>query len=280
MIDGARALAGVLAETPYAHRLGLRLEGVDEEGADLWLPWTPELANAGGVAHGGVAASLAAWAAMTAAVSSDRGDARSARLLSASISFLSPARDEPIHASARVASRGRDVVHATCAVTGLGGRPVASALFALQALGEAPIATPRLGVPAAAEGPLVSPFAQGLGLDFRAAGDDGAELAMRCAGNQGLGGTVDPGALLAVVDTCAAVACMPGPIERRRRSHTLTLSAVFGPPCAAEAVARGRCVTGDSVLRSAHVEAGAPGAPPSVVACVAFRFPPASAEAA
>jgi len=294
MIPAAKAFASVLESTAYASRLGLRAGEMTTDAATASVPYDPVLANAQGFVHGGVAASLSVWTAMMVAVASDRDRAASARPVSVSVNYLAAAREEALHATARVAARGRDIVHVEIEIASDRGRLVATSLAVLRTLVEAPIAaalptaapSPRADEGARNAGrPLVSPFSQSMGMEVRSLDAGSAVLAMRRDLNAGLGSAIDPGALVALADTCAALACLPSLDERMLGSATLSLSAVFGDALRRSALATGRPVAEDGGVRSALVlfgaDASAGGLPPStktssrhaaMTACVAYRF--------
>jgi acyl-coenzyme A thioesterase PaaI-like protein len=193
--------------------------------------------------------------------------------------------------------RGRDVVHVEIEVVSDRGRPVAAALAVLrtfpdragQGLASAP--APRASAPAAVSTrPRISPFSQAMGIEVRSVEAEAVEMTMRRDVNEGLGSAVDPGALVALADTGAALACMPPLDERIRGSATLSLSAVFGDPLRRSALAVGRRVSEDAGVRSALVEVTADGSPAAgsapgrsprlaaMTACVAYRFRAAEPE--
>jgi uncharacterized protein (TIGR00369 family) len=284
VIDAARRFASELEATAYAGRLGLRSGEMTSDAATASVPYLPVLANAQGFVHGGVAASLSVWTAMMVAVASDRDRAASARPVSFSLNYLVAAREEALHATARLASRGRDIVHVEVEVVSDRGRPVAAALAVLRTLGDEPRASaparPAAPRPDAAR-PLISPFSRSMGIELRSQDAASVCLAMRREVNEGLGGAIDPGALVALADTCAALACLPSLDERLSGSATLSLSAVFGDALRTGALATGRPVAEDGGVRSALVEVGGDGgsgATPraarhaAMTACVAYRF--------
>lgn len=290
MIPAAESLAAGLEATPYARRLGFRPEDVMGDVVSASVPYSAQLANAQGFVHGGVAASLAVWSAMLVAVASDRASATAARPVSLSLSYLTAARGEALHATARLAARGRDLVHVEIEVATERGRAVAVGLAVLRTLADP--ARPARPISAGATAPaahrddrrLISPFSQSMGIELRsreelADYDAGAAvgMVMRRDGNEGLGSATDPGALVALADTCAALACLPSLDERYSGSATLSLSAVFGGALFAPALAVGRSVAEDGGVRSALIDIRREGEPSrsrrsAMTACVAYRF--------
>lgn len=283
MIPGARDLAAALEATPYASRLGLSTGDILGDAASASVPYEPSLANAQGFVHGGVAASLALWAATIVTAASDRERVVQVRPVSIAISYLSAAREESLHAAARVSSRGRDLVHVEVEVASDSGRAVALALIVLRTLpGREPVRDGKV-FPAESTTPqdelrLLSPFNRAMGVELRPGGSGpDATLAMRRDVNAGLTGAVDAGALLALADTCAALACLPNLDERRSGSATLSLSAVFGADLFSPVLAVGRRVTEDGGVRSAAIEIRADGPVrsarmPAMTSCVSYRF--------
>lgn len=280
----------MLESTPYAARLGLRTAEVTGDAVTASVPYSGVLANAQGFVHGGVAASLSVWSAMIMAVASDRDAFASARPLSLSISYLAAAREEALHAAARVTSRGRDIAHVEIEVSSDRGRPVGLALAVMRMLPDAPRRHVHAPAAAAGAGPdplLISPFTRAMGVAVRAHHAGSVTMTMGHDANEGLDGAADAGALVALADTCAALACLPSLDERVRGSATLSLSAVFGEALRTAAMAVGRPVAEDGAIRSALVEVGADDARGAshmvrhhaMTACVSYRFLSATGNA-
>ncbi|MFN2375570.1 MAG: hotdog fold thioesterase [Candidatus Binatia bacterium] len=290
MIDAARRLATELETTPYAARLGLRAGDILADAVSASLPYAATLANAQGFVHGGAAASLSMWVAMLAAVASDREGAVFAAPVSFSVGYLAAAREEDLHANGRIASRGRDLAHVEIEVSSDRGRPVAAAqaVFRTRAARLRPGGPPR-APQAEAEGSarqMMSPFSRAMGMHLRSHEQGVATMAMPSQPNEGVGGAVDPAALVSLADTCAALACMPSLDERRGGSATLSLSAVFGGEVTGSVVAMGRPVAEDAGVRSALVEVRGEADPSAtarsprhaaLTACVSYRFRAAEA---
>lgn len=279
MIEAAVGLAGDLQKARYAARLGLRVGDVMPDVVTASVPYVPGLANAQGFVHGGVAASLSVWSAMVLAVASDRGRAVHARPVSINLSYVAAAREEALHATARLTSRGRDLVHVAVEVETESGRTVAGALAVLRTLerrAAAPMPAPEPAVVATGRA-LISPFSQAMGVQLRDHGPRFTSIAMPMATNGGPDGTFDPGALLSLADICAALACLPSLDERTSGSATLSLAAVFGDPLGGAALAIGEQVAEDGGVRSALIRVQGDAAPlrashPALTACVAYRF--------
>lgn len=279
MNDAAARLASDLERSGYAARLGLRIGDVMPDVVTASVPYVPGLANAQGFVHGGVAASLAVWPAMVLAVASDRGRAVDARPVSVNLSYVSAAHEEALYATARVSARGRDLVHVEVEIESERGRKVAAALAVLRTVERRAALPPRTATPAADHGGrrLISPFSQAMGIQLRGHDATTTSIAMPVEANEGLGGRIDPGAMLALADVCAALACLPSLDERMSGSATLSLAAVFGEALAAPALAVGEQVAEDGGVRSALIRIDAEAAAhrahhPALTACVAYRF--------
>ena len=117
-------------------------------------------------------------------------------------------------------------MHAEVEVVSDRGRTVAAALGVLRTKA-GPLANRPPGPPPTPfvrpgeERSLVSPFSQSMGLEVRGLEPGTATLAMRRDLNEGLDASIDPGALVAMADTCAALACLPSIDERLSGSATL-----------------------------------------------------------
>jgi acyl-coenzyme A thioesterase 13 len=231
-----RALADART-SPYLARIGVEIEGAGGDGARAQLRYTEANANRGGAVHGGALAALLVTAAELAAAASEReGHDVQMRAASAAISFLEAVRkDEDVVADARVLRRGRDTVHVVAeARRGETAVPVATALFAYTVLPPSAF-HPSLQTSRAA--PFVHRAAGELaGSAYMSAG--GARIVEADAGwscmtlpkerNEAAPERVHDGAMLGLVDTCAAIAAFAGlGREERPPSATVTLSAVW-----------------------------------------------------
>ena len=290
MIDAARRFADILEGTAYASRLGVRVSDIAAGSVSATVPYADELANAQGFVHGGVAASLAVWSALVATVASDRDETEFAAPVSASVSYLATARREQLVARAEISSRGRDLAHVRVRVAGEDDEDVALALLVMRrsAMPSRPAetrATTGTGRSEAAPAPpqtpesgrrgLISPFSKAMGMIAHRYDGASAMMTMPADINAGAGGAIDPGALIAMSDTCAALACLPSIDDRMLGSATLSLSVVFGAPLFEPAKAVGRSVARDGEIMSALIEIGADddaARPPAMTACVSYRF--------
>lgn len=126
--DGAALMQQVVASSPYAGLLGIRVVELSDGRAVLALPFREELVTMGRTVHGGALASLLDTAAMAAAWSgAPEPDRLQGSTIGLTVSYLAPAEAVDVIAEARVLRRGRSVVHVDVDATA-GGRSVAHAL--------------------------------------------------------------------------------------------------------------------------------------------------------
>src|SRR5436309_3496178 len=89
--DLARAF---VPNSPFAQRLALTIERLDADGAELRMPFDPELATVGDTVHGGAIASLIDTAAVTAAWGDDSpAQGLGGATVSMSVDYVAAARD-------------------------------------------------------------------------------------------------------------------------------------------------------------------------------------------
>jgi len=112
---------------PYARLLGIELEKVVSGEATLTLAIRPELSQNHGVVHGGAIASLIdtamAFAILTLIESEER-----VTTVDLTVSYLRPAREGHMRATARVLRQGRRLLAVSAEVTDQGGTLLATAL--------------------------------------------------------------------------------------------------------------------------------------------------------
>lgn len=128
-MDGAALMRAYLAHSPFAQHLGMAVERLEPDAAELRLPFTPSLATAGDVVHGGAIATLADTAATAAAwTGADVSAGPRGATASFAMTYLSAARGEDLLASARVVRRGRTLCFCEVGVRTAGDAEVAQAL--------------------------------------------------------------------------------------------------------------------------------------------------------
>jgi len=105
-----------IPHSPLVRHLGIELRSLEQDRADLFLPYRPELATMGDVVHGGAIATLidtagtaAAWADTT------EPDNAGGATVSMTVDYMAAARGGDLLASALVVRRGRSICF--CEVT-------------------------------------------------------------------------------------------------------------------------------------------------------------------
>lgn len=211
--------------TPYVQRLGCRITSFKDGYTRLELPFREQNTNPGGALHGGVHASLVAFAGALAA-ESQLGpiDELEAGVVDLSVAYLAAAVGEDVRAIGRVLRRGREIVFSEATVENSAGRPLARGLVTYRAVARdvAERASREDPEPAQVEidsfvdGPLdPGPMGKGLGsagymgslmsIDHMAAGR--ARLTMPAKPDvMGADGSHHPGALAALLDSAGAMA--------------------------------------------------------------------------
>ncbi|OLE35230.1 MAG: hypothetical protein AUG48_11170 [Actinobacteria bacterium 13_1_20CM_3_68_9] len=105
--DGAALARGWLESSPFVALLGIRLERMEPDRADLSMPFSDSLPTLGDIVHGGAISSLIDTAAATAAWSGAEVPERPrASTVGLTVDFLAPARRQGLAAHARVVRRG------------------------------------------------------------------------------------------------------------------------------------------------------------------------------
>jgi uncharacterized protein (TIGR00369 family) len=127
---GGTLFSEFVAHSPFAQLVGLRVERIEPERAELVMPYRPELATAGDVIHGGAIGTLIDVAATGAAWSSASFDGESPRAatIGYTVDLLRPARGSDLLAVAQVTRRGRAICHCAVDVADADGHPVAKGL--------------------------------------------------------------------------------------------------------------------------------------------------------
>ncbi len=126
------------ADTPYVRRLGCEVDALEADRVRLRLPFREENTNPGKALHGGVNASLLAFAGSLAAESGLDPDADlEAGPIDLSVQYLAAAIDEEIYAEGQVSRRGREIVFTEAKVRNADGRVLAEGLLTYRAVDRA-----------------------------------------------------------------------------------------------------------------------------------------------
>ena len=96
--------------SPFAKHLGLRIDRIEADVAELVLPFGPDLPTMGDVVHGGAIATLIDTAGMAAAWSDDvEPESPAGGTISMSVDYVAAARGCDLRARATVIRRAREL---------------------------------------------------------------------------------------------------------------------------------------------------------------------------
>ena len=129
MTTRADLVEAFIPNSPFVGHLGMRLAALEQDRAELILPFDDDLATIGDVVHGGAIATLFDTAGMAAAWAdgSEPGEAAGSTI-GMSVDFVAAARGEDLTATATVIRRGRSLCFCEVEVTGEQGQVVAKGL--------------------------------------------------------------------------------------------------------------------------------------------------------
>jgi uncharacterized protein (TIGR00369 family) len=112
--------------SPLVGHLGIRVQALEPDSAELVLPFDPKLATMDDIVHGGALAALIDTAGMAAAWSDDEEpDALAGATVSMTVDYVAAARGRDLTATAGVARRGRSLCFVDVRVAEPDGRLVA-----------------------------------------------------------------------------------------------------------------------------------------------------------
>ncbi len=121
--------------TPYVERLGCQVDGLEADRVRLRLPYREQNSNPGRALHGGIHASLIAFAGSLAAESGlDPGADLETGPVDLSVQYLAAAIGEDVYAEGEVLRRGREIVFTEATVRNAEGRPLARGLVTYRAV--------------------------------------------------------------------------------------------------------------------------------------------------
>jgi uncharacterized protein (TIGR00369 family) len=107
-----------IPHSPLVRHLGIEVRALDQDRAELLLPYRPELATMGDVVHGGAIATLIDTAGMAAAWADDtEAEALAGATLSMTVDYVAAARGGDLLATAQVVRRGRSISFCEITVT-------------------------------------------------------------------------------------------------------------------------------------------------------------------
>jgi len=217
MEERCKALAADCEAEPYCRELGLAVESVADGEVRLRLPYDDKNSNPGQALHGGVAASMIDIAGrLAAATGFDRET--SAAAVDVGVNYLAAAIGEEIFAKGRVLRRGKEITYAEVDVVTAADKPIAKGLVTTRTVpageatrdfaGAADAASLAAGeVSKLGRAFMKVPFIARLGMRNERMQDGTARVGMPwIAANAAKGGAVHEGAMIALVDTSAAMA--------------------------------------------------------------------------
>jgi len=250
--------------SPYSAALGVRVESLSEERARLSLPYADENSNGDKALHGGVAASLVALGAQTAAraaLGRESGPWHTAQL---QVAYLAAALGEGIAAEARLLRRGKELAYVDVELQSEAGKPVARGLACVRGrFGDEAAALPQAAGDAgeADRGPMGAfigrvPFHAKLGIAAEHMAGARSRIAMPWRdGNADAAGGVHEGALLALLDTTGAMASWAASGPGRFKASTPGIQArILATPDRSDLIGYGSILHRDRELFFAQVE--------------------------
>jgi uncharacterized protein (TIGR00369 family) len=127
--SGADVIRQFLPTSPYVGHLGMQLTNMQPDVATLTLPFANSLVTIGTTVHRGAIASLIDTTAMVAAWSNAAvPDNLRGSTVSMTVSYLAPAEQEELRATARVLRGGRSLAYLDVEVHSASGTIVAKGL--------------------------------------------------------------------------------------------------------------------------------------------------------
>jgi len=107
-----------IPHSPLVRHLGIEVRSLEQDRAELLLPYRPELATMGDVVHGGAIATLIDTAGMAAAWADDsEAEVPAGATLSMTVDYVEAARGGDLLATAEVVRRGRSISFCEITVT-------------------------------------------------------------------------------------------------------------------------------------------------------------------
>jgi uncharacterized protein (TIGR00369 family) len=216
-----RTLAEARAST-YLARLGVSVGAVRAGEAQALLRATEASVNRAGMVHGGAIATAMLAAAEAAAASTERERSSSElRVAMLNVSFVDAIRGgTELDAMARVIRRGRDVVHVAAEARATRASAAAQALLVYGVLDpggpriDAVLSRVHRSDHTPRERLSASPYMGSAGALLLEGSSDWTCMSLPCAPNEAVEGRVHDGAVVGLVDTCAAMAA-----SERCREH-------------------------------------------------------------
>lgn len=251
-------------KSPYAMALGVKLTSLSETGAAFLLPFNERNANPGGALHGGVYASLSSIGGHTVARAALGPDSGPWHTIGFQINYLAAAINEDVIGEAKLLRKGKELCFVEVTTHTKDGKATGHATLAMRGrMGLAP--AKMVKCPVDAGGAEVSPmgkmmgsvsFIASRGLKAEQMADSRARMVMPdIEANRDLNGGHHEGAVLALLDTCGAMAAWaetgPGPYKASTASIQAQLQK---PQPTGELVAYAHVVNRDNEIFWSHVD--------------------------
>jgi uncharacterized protein (TIGR00369 family) len=117
---GSELIAEFLKHSKFVVHLGMELRSIEDDHAELVLPFTEEVVTIGDVIHGGALSALIDTAAMAASWSAIEfdGEPPKGTTVGLTVDFLAAARAQALVADARILRRGKSLCFSEVKVTG------------------------------------------------------------------------------------------------------------------------------------------------------------------
>jgi uncharacterized protein (TIGR00369 family) len=253
-----------MSQSPYTAALGVALEKIDAESAELRLAYQDANSNPGKALHGGCAASLGILGAQCvtrAALGPESGPWHSSAL---QVNYLSAAIDQDVRAEATLLRRGKAMCFVEVRIETLEHKPIAQVSCMVRArFGADPADRYKSqGDNGAADpgvmGPHIGsvPFIGNRGIIVEHMTGGHSRLVMPFSeANADASGGVHEGALLALLDTTGAMASWAESGPGRYLASTPSMQAqILGPAPMEDLVAYGRTTQRDGDIFWADVE--------------------------
>jgi uncharacterized protein (TIGR00369 family) len=128
-LAGAGIMRDFIASSPLARHLGIELVAIEQDRAQLRLPFAESIVTVGDVVHGGAISALVDTAATAASwATDDVPESLRGTTVGLTIDFLAAARGVDLVATARVVRRGAQLCFCDIEVADPDGRLVAKGL--------------------------------------------------------------------------------------------------------------------------------------------------------
>jgi uncharacterized protein (TIGR00369 family) len=127
--SGADVMAQFIPQSPFAAKLGVVIDKLEDDEVRLRLPWDPSNTTVGDMVHGGAIATLADLVVMAAAwCGAQVPDNMRGVTVSMALDYMAPARACDVIGVGRVLRRGRSLVNCEAEIVDPDGTLVAKAI--------------------------------------------------------------------------------------------------------------------------------------------------------